>query len=198
MKLGLVFVLLASLGNAQAPPRFVVQLETTKGNIVLECFRDWAPHGADRFYELVTSGYYDDAAVFRIRSKTWAQFGINGDPKVSQAWRPRTIADDPFQPGHPNLRGTIFFAWAVPNGRATQVVINLRDNSETHDKEPFVPFGRVIEGMDVADKLFDEYGEAAGGGIRAGKQDPVFQGGNAYLRKNFPQLDFIMRARIIR
>jgi peptidyl-prolyl cis-trans isomerase A (cyclophilin A) len=180
-----------------APPRFVVKLETTKGPIVIECFKDWAPLGADRFFELVTSGYYNDSALFRIRPKTWVQFGINGEPKVSQVWRPRTMPDDPFQPDHPNIRGTVFFAWAVPNGRTTQVVINLRDNREAHDKEPFVPFGRVIEGMDVADALFDEYGEAAGGGIRAGKQDPVFQGGNAYLRKNFPKLDYIRTARVI-
>jgi cyclophilin family peptidyl-prolyl cis-trans isomerase len=184
-------------GQAQAPEQFRVRLETTKGAIVIECVRAWAPRGADRFYELVTSGYYDDSAIFRIRPKTWAQFGINGDPKVAQAWRPRVIADDPFQPAHPNERGTIFFAWAVPNGRTTQVVINLRDNRETHDKEPFVPFGRVIDGMAVADALFDEYGEAAGGGIRAGKQDPVFQGGNNYLRKNFPKLDYINTARIV-
>jgi len=185
------------LGQAHAPEQFRVRLDTTKGPIVIECVRAWAPLGADRFYELVTSGYYDDAAIFRIRPKTWVQFGINGDPQVAQAWRPRTIADDPFQPAHPNVRGTIFFAWAVPNGRTTQVVINLRDNRETHDKEPFVPFGRVIDGMDVADALFDEYGEAAGGGIRAGKQDPVFQGGNDYLRKNFPKLDYIRTARIV-
>jgi peptidyl-prolyl cis-trans isomerase A (cyclophilin A) len=184
-------------GTIPAPASFTVRLETTKGAILIECFRDWAPLGADRFHELVTAGYYDDAALFRIRPKTWVQFGINGDPKVAQAWRPRTIPDDPFQPAHPNVRGTVFFAWAVPNGRTTQVVINLRDNREVHDKEPFVPFGRVIEGMDVADALFDEYGEAAGGGIRAGKQDPVFQGGNEYLRKNFPKLDYIRTARII-
>ncbi len=192
--------ILGTHGNVeplQAPERFVVRLDTTKGAIVIECVRAWAPHGADRFYELVTSGFYDDAAIFRIRSKTWAQFGIAGSPKVAQSWRPRTFADDPFQPEHPNVRGTIFFAWAVPNGRTTQVVINLRDNRETHDKEPFVPFGRVIEGMEVADAWFDEYGEAAGGGIRAGKQDPVFQGGNAYLRKNFPKLDYIKSARIL-
>lgn len=186
-----------TVGTVDAPPRFVVRLETTKGAILIECFRDWAPLAADRFHELVAGGYYDDAALFRIRPKTWVQFGINGDPKVSQAWRPRTIADDPFQPEHANVRGTVFFAWAVRNGRTTQVVINLRDNREAHDKEPFVPFGRVIEGMDVADALFDEYGEAAGGGIRAGKQDPVFQGGNDYLRKNFPKLDYIKSARII-
>ena len=109
-----------------------------------------------------------------------------------------TFADDSVSDGPiTNTRGTVFFAWAVPNGRTTQVVINLRDNRETHDQEPFVPFGRVIEGMDVADALFDEYGETAGGGIRAGKQDPVFQGGNNYLRKNFPKLDYIKTARVI-
>jgi cyclophilin family peptidyl-prolyl cis-trans isomerase len=196
-------IVLFALGTAvgttpsEPPATFRVRLETTKGPILIECTRAWAPLGADRFYELVTSGYYDDTALFRIRPKTWVQFGINGDPKTSQMWRPRTIADDPFQPAHQNLRGTVFFAWAVANGRTTQVVINLRDNREVHDKEPFVPFGRVVEGMDVADALFDEYGEAAGGGIRAGKQDPVFQGGNEYLRKNFPKLDYIRTARIV-
>ena len=186
------------LGQTQAPEQFRVRLETTKGAIVLEVVRAWAPNGADRFYELVTGGYYDDAALFRIRPKTWVQFGINGDPKVSQAWRGRTIPDDPFQPTHGSERGTVFFAWAKPNGRTTQVVINLRDNRDVHDKEPFVPFGRVVEGMDVADALFDDYGEAAGGGIRAGKQDPVFEGGNEYLRKNFPKLDYIKTATILR
>lgn len=186
-----------TFGTLQAPARFIVRLETTKGSIVVECFRSWAPHGADRFYELVTSGYYNDAAIFRIRPKTWAQFGIAADPKVAQAWRPRRIPDDPFQAAQPNARGTVAFAWAVPNGRTTQVFINLRDNRETHDKEPFVPFGRVIEGIEIADAWFDEYGEAAGGGIRAGKQDPVFLGGNDYLRKNFPKLDYITSARVV-
>ena len=190
-----LLVVLASLVISPAPATFKVRLDTTRGPIVIECVRAWAPNGADRFYELVTSGYYDDSAIFRIRPKTWAQFGINGDPKVAQAWRAKTIPDDPFTEA--NVRGTVFFAWAVPNGRTTQIVINLRDNREVHDKEPFVPFGRVIEGMDVADALFDEYGEAAGGGIRAGKQDPVFQGGNDYLRKSFPKLDYIRTARLL-
>jgi peptidyl-prolyl cis-trans isomerase A (cyclophilin A) len=190
-----LLALLVAVTSVQAPQRFIVRLDTTKGPILIECVRDWAPHGADRFYELVTSGYYDDAAIFRIRPKTWAQFGIAGDPKVAQAWRSRPIPDDPFS--QPNTRGTIAFAWAVPNGRTTQVFINLRDNRETHDKEPFVPFGRIVEGMEVADALFDEYSETAGGGIRAGKQDPVFQGGNDYLRKNFPKLDYINSARVV-
>ena len=180
--------------DVKAPEKFTVRLETTKGPIVIDCVRAWAPHGADRFYELVTTGYYDDSAIFRIRPKTWAQFGINGKPDVAKAWREKPIPDDPFKES--NVRGTVFFAWAVANGRTTQVVINLKDNSEVHDKEPFVPFGKVVQGMDVADKLFDEYGEAAGGGIRAGRQQPVFDGGNEYLKKNFPKLDYIKTARI--
>lgn len=188
----LLFV--STSGATEAPEKFRVRLETTKGRIVIECVRAWAPHGADRFYELVTSRYYDDAAIFRIRPKTWVQFGIAGLPTLAQAWRTRTIPDDPFR--EPNVRGTLAFAWAVPNGRTTQVFINLRDNRDTHDHEPFVPFGRVIAGMDVADALFDGYGEAAGGGIRAGQQDPVFRGGSEYLRKNFPKLDYIKTARV--
>lgn len=193
----LLFAVLLAIpaAAAPAPATFRVHLDTTRGVIVIECVRAWAPHGADRFYELVTAGYYDNSAIFRIRPKTWAQFGINGTPAVAQAWRTRTIPDDPFR--EPNVRGTIAFAFAVPNGRTTQVFINLRDNRDTHDKEPFTPFGRVIAGMDVADALFDEYGEAAGGGIRAGKQDPVFAGGNDYLKQHFPKLDYIRTARVV-
>jgi len=158
-----------------APNEFKVRLDTTKGAIVIDVHRDWAPNGVDRFYELVTSGYYDDAAIFRIRKGTWAQFGIAANPTVARAWRTKTIPDDPLK-GISNKRGTIAYAFKDPNGRTTQVFINLKDNSSTHDKEPFVVFGEVIEGMDVADSLYAEYGEAAGGGIRAGKQDPVFEG----------------------
>lgn len=182
---------------AAAPVTYRVRLETTKGAMVIAVHRDWAPRGADRFKELVESGYYDETAVFRIRKATWAQFGIAGDPKVAQAWRTKTIPDDPYV-GVSNTRGTIAFAFKDPNGRTTQVFINLKDNSETHDKEPFVIFGVVEAGMDVADALYSEYGEAAGGGIRAGKQDPVFEGGNAYLKANFPLLDYIRKATIVR
>ncbi len=180
--------------NARAPELFNVRMETSKGLIVIEVHRNWAPLGADRFYNLVRAGYYDQVRFHRIRKDTWAQFGINGDPKVSNVWRTRTIADDP--PRQSNQCGTVAFAFAVPNGRATQVFINLKDNSATHDKEPFVPLGKVIEGMEVADKLNAEYGESAGGGIRAGKQAPLFEGGNAWLKENFPRLDYIVRATI--
>jgi len=182
---------------AAAPDEFKVRLDTTKGAIVIDVHRDWAPNGVDRFHELVTHGYYDNAAVFRIRKGTWAQFGIAADPKLAQAWRTKTIPDDPFK-GVSNKRGTIAYAFKDPNGRTTQVFINLKDNSATHDKEPFVVFGEVIQGMDVADSLYADYGEAAGGGIRAGKQDPVFEGGNEYLKKNFPLLDYIIKATVDR
>ena len=194
--IAILAALTGSIGaQSTAPDTFRVRLETTKGAIVIDCVRAWAPHGADRFYELVTSGYYDDSAFFRIRANTWAQFGINGTSKVAMAWRSKTIPDDPFR--EPNVRGTVAFAFAVPNGRSTQVFINLADNRATHDQEPFVPFGRVTQGMDVADALYSEYGEASGSGIRAGKQAPLFEQGNAYLKKNFPRLDYIRTARIV-
>jgi peptidyl-prolyl cis-trans isomerase A (cyclophilin A) len=180
----------------RAPEVCRVRLDTTKGPIVLELRREWAPHGVDRFYGLVRAGYYDDVAIFRIRAGVWAQFGIHGDPAVAQRWRTRTIPDDPRVLS--NERGTVAYAFKDPNGRTTQIFINLRDNSEKHDVEPFAPFARVVEGMEVADALYAEYGEQAGGGIRAGKQDPVFAGGNAYLRRNFPSLDYIKRATIVK
>jgi len=178
-----------------APARFRVRLHTTKGDMVIAVQRDLAPLGVDRFHELVRIGYYDDVAFSRVIENKWAQFGINGDPKISTAWRTRTIPDDPFK-NESNVRGTVAFAFATPNGRTTQVFINLTDNSVTHDREPFVVFGHVVEGMDVADKLYTGYAESAGSGIRSGKQGPLFEQGNAYLRKEFPRLDYIIKATI--
>src|SRR5438045_1761962 len=167
--------------NRRAPDVARVRLETTRGVIRLELHRAWAPRGVDRFYNLVRHGYYDHGAVFRIVAGKWAQFGINGDPKIAQLWRTRTIPDDPRVES--NVRGTLAFAFKDRDGRTTQVFINLRDNSATHDKEPFVPIAKIIEGMDVEDDLYSGYGEQAGGGIRAGKQDPVFAGGNQFLKR---------------
>jgi cyclophilin family peptidyl-prolyl cis-trans isomerase len=180
--------------NRPAPDTFRVRLETTKGVIAIELHRSWSPHGVDRFYNLVAHGYYDHGALFRIVAGKWAQFGINGDPQIAQTWRTRTIPDDPRVES--NGRGAVFFAFKDPNGRTTQVVINLRDNSEVFDKEPFVPIGKVVEGMNVADALYSEYGEQALGGIRAGKQEPLFKEGNDYLKRNFPRLDYIIKATI--
>lgn len=180
-----------------APDRALVRLETTRGTIDLEVTRDWAPRGADRFIALVRHGYYDDACFFRVVKERWAQFGINGDPAIAKAWRTRTFPDDPFRES--NVHGTVAFAFAVPNGRTTQVFINLRDNSATHDTaaQPFTPFGRIIKGLDVADSLNAEYGDAAVGGIRAGRQDAFFNEGNALLRRDFPRLDYVRKAVIV-
>jgi homoserine O-acetyltransferase len=180
--------------NQRAPEVVRVRLETTKGIIRLEMHRAWSPHGVDRFYNLVRHGFYDQAPVFRVRAGMWAQFGINGDPKIAQLWRNRTIPDDPRVES--NIRGTMAFAFKDPNGRTTQVFINLRDNSASHDAEPFVPIAKVIAGMDVADALYAGYGEQAGGGIRAGKQDPLFEGGNKFLKDKFPLLDYIVKASV--
>jgi len=170
----------------------IVRLETTKGNIDIEVTRDWAPLGADRFVNLARLGYYDGNRVFRINPGRWVQFGINGEPMVAKPWRTRTLRDDPFKQS--NVRGTVAFAFAVPNGRTTQIFFNMTDNSATHDKEPFVPFGRVLgSGMDVVESFNAEHGEGPGG-IRAGKQDPFFEGGNGWLDKAFPRLDTIKHA----
>jgi peptidyl-prolyl cis-trans isomerase A (cyclophilin A) len=213
-RLGLVLACLAGLSTAlgghrapdatrgqdlpiqQAPAVSVVTLTTTKGEVAIEVTRAWAPQGADRFVNLVKARYYDDCRLFRVIKDRWAQFGIAGDPAVAQAWRTRTFPDDPFQPAHSNLRGTMAFAYAVPNGRTTQVFINTRDNSATHDKEPFVPFGQVVRGMEVVDAWYSDYGETSGGGIRAGHQDAAFAGGNGFFDMNFPKLDRITRATV--
>jgi homoserine O-acetyltransferase len=181
--------------NRRAPDLFHVRIETTKGVFSVQVHREWSPLGVDRFYNLVRAGYYDQSKFFRVVKDRWTQFGINGDPKISNVWRSRTIPDEPRVVS--NTRGTVAFAFAVPNGRTTQVFVNMRDNSATHDVEPFVPFGRVVEGMDVVESLYSDYGDASGGGIRAGRQDPLFKEGNAYLAREYPKLDTILRAVIV-
>lgn len=180
--------------HVQAPERSVVRLDSSLGAIDVEVVRRWAPRGADRFVALARHGYYDGARFFRVRPGRWVQFGVNGDPAIAKAWRNRTLADDPFVQS--NTRGTVAFAFAVPNGRTTQVFVNTGDNAATHDKEPFTPFGRVLSGMDHVDAINAEYGEGPGG-IRAGTQDPFFEGGNAWLLRQFPRLDFIRRATVV-
>ena len=188
-------ILWLMMAQVAAPSVFQVRLQTTKGAIVIEVHRDWAPNGADRFYQLVTSRYYDGNRFFRVVAGRWAQFGINGDPAVAKAWRERAIPDDPRRQS--NVRGTVAFAFAVPNGRTTQVYIALTDLSATQDEQGFVPFGRVVSGMEVADALNSEYGESSGSGIRAGRQQPLFDGGNAYLDRAFPRLDRILNAVVL-
>jgi cyclophilin family peptidyl-prolyl cis-trans isomerase len=177
-----------------APPVVVVRMETSKGVVDIEVTRAWAPLGADRFVALARNGYYDGNRFFRVTAGRWTQFGINGDPAIAQAWRTRTIPDDPFTQS--NKRGTVAFAFAAPNGRTTQVFFNMADNSPTHDKEPFTPFGRVVRGMDVVDSFNGEHQEGPGG-IRAGRQDAFFTDGNAWLDKTFPRLDYIRRVTLL-
>ena len=179
--------------TAKAPESFKVKFETTKGNFTVEVTRSLAPNGADRFYNLVRSGYFKELAFFRVISGFMCQFGIHGDPKVSAAWRSAQIPDDPVKGS--NTRGAITFATAGPNTRTTQLFINFGDNANL-DKMGFSPFGKVVEGMDVVDKIHSEYGEGAPSG-RGPRQDRVQSEGNAYLKKDFPNLDYIKSAIVL-
>jgi peptidyl-prolyl cis-trans isomerase A (cyclophilin A) len=178
--------------RAAAPDTFSVRFETSRGPFVVQVYRDWAPHGADRFYYLVRNGFYDGVRFFRIIDGFMAQFGINGDPKISAAWREARIQDDPVKQS--NRRGFITYAMAGPNTRTSQVFINFGDNSML-DKQNFSPFGRVSSGMEVVDALYNGYGEGAPRG-QGPDQGRVQAEGNAYLAKNFPRLDFVKKATI--
>ncbi len=177
----------------KAPDSYKVRFDTTKGAITIEVTRSLSPNGADRFYNLVKAGYFKDIAFFRVIPGFMAQFGIHGDPKVSAAWREASIPDDPVKGS--NTRGTITFATAGPNSRTTQLFINFGNNVQL-DGMGFSPFGKVTEGMDVVDKINGEYGEGAPRGAGPG-QGRVQTEGNAYLKKDFPNLDYIKSATIL-
>ena len=179
--------------HERAPEVFHVKFETNKGDFVVEVHRDWAPLGADRFYNLVRHGFYDDQRFFRVRAGYIAQFGLPGEPALTAVWKRQTIPDDAVR--QRNTRGTLAYAMTGPNTRATQVFINLADNVHL-DAQGFAPFGRVIRGIEVIDQLYAGYGEAAGGGMRGGRQGSIEVGGNAYLAREFPRLDYIKRARL--
>ncbi len=176
----------------QAPPIYQVKLDTSKGPVLIEVDREWAPNGADRFYNLVKNGFYDNARFFRVISGFMVQFGINGDPKISAIWREARIKDDPVRVS--NRRGYITFATAGPNTRTTQVFVSYGDNSRLDD-QGFAPFGRVLSGMKVLDALYSGYGEGApqGSGPDQGRLQAQ---GNAYLAKEFGNLDYIKKATI--
>jgi len=177
----------------KAPETFKAQFDTTKGKFTIEVTRSLSPNGADRFYNLVRSGYFKDVAFFRVIPGFMCQFGIHGDPSVSAKWRAAAIPDDPVKGS--NKRGTITFATAGPNTRTTQLFINFGDNVNL-DGMGFSPFGKVTEGMDVVDKINGEYGEGAPGG-RGPHQGRTQMEGNAYLKKDFPNLDYIKSAIIV-
>jgi peptidyl-prolyl cis-trans isomerase A (cyclophilin A) len=176
----------------QAPDSFRARFSTTKGDFVIAVHRAWAPRGADRFYNLVRSGYYDGVRFFRVIPGFMAQFGIHGDTAVTAAWRERRIPDDPMR--RSNQRGMVTFATAGPGTRTTQVFINYRDNSRL-DGMGFAPFGEVVEGMAVVDSLYGGYGEGAPNG-RGPDQMRMHIEGEKYLARQFPRLDKIKRARV--
>jgi len=176
-----------------APKKSKAELDTTKGKILLEVHRDWSPNGADRFYNLVKIGFYDDVAFFRVIAGFMAQFGIHGDPRVTRAWNRRSIKDDRVEQS--NKRGYVTFAKRnLPNSRTTQLFINLVDN-ETLDRQGFSPFAQVVEGMDVVDAI---YAIGEGGPRGPGpNQRQVTARGNAYLKNRFPKLDYVKSARVV-
>lgn len=179
--------------NDKAPDVFKAKFTTTQGDFVVEVHRDWSPYGADRFYNLVKYGFYTNASFFRVISGFMVQFGIPARPEVGRAWANATIPDDPVKQS--NLRAFVTFATAGPKTRTTQVFINYGDNSRL-DRDGFSPFGKVIEGMEVVDKLYSGYGEGAPSG-NGPSQDMVTKEGKPYLDKNFPKLDTIKSAGIV-
>lgn len=182
-----------SKASAKAPDVFKAKFTTTKGDFVIEVHREWAPNGADRFFNLVKMGYYDDTRFFRAIEGFMVQFGINGDPMVNTKWQNAGIPDD--TGSQSNTKGMVTFAQrGVPGSRTTQVFINYGDNARL-DASHFTPFGKVVTGMDVVDSLYKGYGEGAPMG-RGPDQGSIQSQGNAYLDTNFPKLDAIKHAEI--
>lgn len=182
--------------SQHAPPTYRVRFQTTQGDFVVQVTRDMAPVGADRFYNLVRAGFYDDSRFFRVRTNYIAMFGVPGDGAIGTIWQNVTIPDDP--PQGTGVRGTINFAMTGPNTRTTQLSINLVDNSRLLDPLGFGYIGSVVSGMEVVDRLYAGYGESAGGAQGPGRQGRLFAEGNAYLDKEFPRLDKLIRASIVR
>jgi peptidyl-prolyl cis-trans isomerase A (cyclophilin A) len=178
-----------------SPAEYKVKLATTKGDVIILVHRDWAPLGADHFYNLVKRGYYDNNAFFRALKNYIVQWGINGDPKVYARWDKVKIKDDP--PKVSNKTGTVVFATpSDPNGRTTHIFINIHDNGENLDSRGFVPFGEVTQGLANIMNVYMDYGEGAPDG-QGPDQEAAGSGGNAYLKKNFPKLDYILKATVV-
>jgi peptidyl-prolyl cis-trans isomerase A (cyclophilin A) len=173
-----------------APDKFQVKFETSKGDFVVEVTRAWSPNGADRFYNLVKNGYYDNCKFFRNIAGFMVQFGINGNPKLNAVWSKSQFKDDPVKQS--NTRGYITFAKSsAPNSRTTQVFINYGDNSRL-DADGFAPFGKVTKGMNIIESLYNKYGDKP-----SAAQPQIQAEGNAFLEKNFPDLDYIKTATVV-
>jgi peptidyl-prolyl cis-trans isomerase A (cyclophilin A) len=179
--------------TAKSPEQYKVRLDTSKGPIVIDITRGWAPHGSDRFHLLVKRNFYDQNRFFRVIPNFVVQFGIHALPEEHAKWAEAMIPDDVRVQS--NKRGTVTFAMRGPNTRTTQIFINLADNPAL-DQQGFSPFGRVVEGMDKVDQLYDGYGEGAPNG-NGPAQQLITARGNAYLLESFPKLDFIQRATVV-
>jgi peptidyl-prolyl cis-trans isomerase A (cyclophilin A) len=178
--------------TAKAPDLYRVKFDTSKGAFVVEVHREWAPNGADRFYNLVRGGFYNDVRFFRVLAGFMAQFGMNGNPAVQKVWGSPTqqLRDDPVKQS--NKRGYITFANAGPNSRSTQVFISLVDNTFLDPEAMhFAPFGQVVEGMEIVDMLYTGYGRQ-----NVPDQSRITSEGNAYLTKEYPKLDYVKTATI--
>ena len=187
-----------SLLTETAPAVFVVNVETSRGPFRIVVTRAWSPHGADRFYNLVKHGFYDEVRFFRVIENFMAQFGIHGDPEIQAHWREAVIMDDaPVGPDRQsNRRGFVTFAkTGAPDSRTTQLFINFKDNSML-DPQGFTPFGQVTSGMNVVDGIYKGYGEGAPRGLGP-DQGRIQSEGNAYLVENFPEMDYIRTARLV-
>src|SRR5689334_19989805 len=178
--------------SEKAPDMFTVNLDTSKGPVAIEVHRDWAPIGADHFYNLIKTGFYDDTRFFRVVRNFVVQFGLNGDPKVNRLWSNASLPDDPVR--EHNVKGTVTYAKLGPNSRSTQLFINLKDN-RVLDKDGFAPIGKVITGMDVVESLYNSYGDMP---PRGQGPDPakIETQGAEYLANHFPRLDFIKKVTI--
>jgi peptidyl-prolyl cis-trans isomerase A (cyclophilin A) len=179
--------------KTRAPDTFKATFTTTKGDFVLEVHRDWAPLGADRFFNLVRNGFFSNVSFYRVLQGSLVQFGASPDPKVAAVWSRAPISDDPVKQA--NTRGRVSFAMGGPNTRTTQVFINLKDNSP-YDAMGFAPFGEVVEGMEIVDSFYSGYGDMAEQGGQGPSQQRVARDGKAYLDKTFPNLDSIISATI--
>jgi cyclophilin family peptidyl-prolyl cis-trans isomerase len=175
-----------------APDVFKVNLDTSKGPVVIEVHKDWAPIGVQHLYELVNRGYYDGNRFFRV-TRTYVQFGVNGDPNLSSMWSTANLRDDPVKES--NVKGAVSYAKIGPNSRATQLFINMRDNSKELDKQGFAPIGKVVDGMNLVESFYSAYGDMP---PRGQGPDPtkIATQGNAYLESRFPRLDFVKKATI--